>query len=161
MTKDILLKVKREIVLHTEDARRWQPPWISTQDVFYYTEALVLFCNANVNIFFSCIYNVCADAWVYACMSDCVCGLDCVGALGLFKSPCIISPPIPFLWSRPPPKTLPERTQELKQGCRVLQWMYWNTLTLLAGGSPLRACFLHGCAVSGEACLQLKAALKL
>lgn len=53
------------------------------EEVFYYTEALVLFCNANVNIFFSCINNVWECLRVCACMCDCVCGLDCVGALGL------------------------------------------------------------------------------
>lgn len=64
-----MLKAKGEVVLHTEDMRKRQthtdssssPRFYLTEEVFYYTEALVLFCNANVNIFFSCIINVCEN----------------------------------------------------------------------------------------------------
>lgn len=58
-----------------------------TKEVFYYTEALVLFCNANVNIFFSCITDVCENVseCVHACVIVCVCvGWTCMGALGRF-----------------------------------------------------------------------------
>lgn len=53
-----MLKAKGEIVFAYIGKR--QPTWIlfMTEKVFYYTEALVLFCNANVNIFFSCINDV-------------------------------------------------------------------------------------------------------
>lgn len=67
---------------HTDSSHLYQ-----TKEVFYYTEALVLFCNANINIFFSCIMCVrmFGSACVHACeiVCVCVCGLDCVGALGL------------------------------------------------------------------------------
>lgn len=64
MRKDILLKAKggdsfayirhKEMTAHSDSS----PHFYLTEEVFYYTEALVLFCNANVNIFFSCINNV-------------------------------------------------------------------------------------------------------
>lgn len=38
----------RKMTAHTDSSTHFYP----TEDVFYYTEALVLFCNANVNIFF-------------------------------------------------------------------------------------------------------------
>ena len=37
------------------------PHFYLTEEVFCYTEALVLFPNANVNIFFSCINSVCKN----------------------------------------------------------------------------------------------------
>lgn len=92
MREAILLKAKRvsfayrrhkKMTTHMDSS----PRFYLTEEVFYYTEALVLFSNANVNIFFSCINNVCVRMFVSVCvrvcMCDCVCGLDRVGALGL------------------------------------------------------------------------------
>lgn len=100
--KDIL-KAKGEIVLHTGQKEMTTHMNSSShfpqKEVFYYTEALVLFCNANVNIFFSWMNNVCVCECVHAParantrVNVCLCGMDCVGAIGLwFKSPCIIHP---------------------------------------------------------------------
>lgn len=75
------------------------PRFYLTEEVFYYTEALVLFSNANVNIFFSCINNVCVRMFVSVCVRACV--IVCAGwtvwvPLGFCSaSPYIISPPIP------------------------------------------------------------------
>lgn len=69
----------------------------------YFTTLRPLYCFVmQMLIYFSPAYIMCVcvreNVRVYACMCDCVCvcGLDCVGALGLFKSPCIISPQSPF-----------------------------------------------------------------
>lgn len=75
------MKVKGEIVLHTghkEMTTHEDSSFYLTEEVFYYTEALVLFCNANVNIFFSCINNVCEHVCVFVCTCACVHSCECV-----------------------------------------------------------------------------------
>lgn len=101
------------------------PRFYLTEEVFYYTEALVLFSNANVNIFFSCINNMCVRMFVSVCA--CARVIVCAGwtvwvPLGFCSTwPYIISPQPLFFHDLtiPPPKTLPERTQEFNQARRV------------------------------------------
>lgn len=124
-----------------------------TEDVFYYTEALVLFCNANVNIFFSCINNVCVRMFESACMRVwlCVCGLDRVGALGLCLNRPASFHPNPLSMISPTTQNTTRENTGIKP---TSQGLTMNVLKYI--DSPhwwcfdYTTCFLSGCAVKGK-----------